>query len=94
MPKWNMFDPEVAKERQKIRDYGTKNLPTCQDSYKYQALRQLALNQIYEDQITELKSRLDAAIDILDGVEAAEIVRFSGMSSEQAEKLRRRVMAG
>lgn len=90
MPHWNSFSTEVAEERHKIRSYG-KNLPAAKPSYKAQALRELAKNQILEQKIIDLSASLGAAIDLLDGVSDGDIVRFTGFSLQEVQNKKKEI---
>jgi hypothetical protein len=90
MPHWNSFSTEVAEERHKIRSYG-KNLPAAKPSYKAQALRELAKNQILEQKIKDLEQSLAAAVDLLDGVSDEDIVRFTGFSLQVVKNKKKEI---
>jgi hypothetical protein len=90
MPHWNSFSTEVAEERHKIRSYG-KNLPAAKPSYKAQALRELAKNQILEQKIKDLEQSLAAAVDLLDGVSDEDIVRFTGFSLQVVQNKKKEI---
>lgn len=90
MPRWNPFSTEVAEERHKIKIYG-RNLPRVGDSYKAQALRELAKNQILEQKIIDLSASLGAAIDLLDGVSDEDIVRFTGFSLQEVQNKKKEI---
>jgi hypothetical protein len=90
MPHWNSFSTEVAEERHKIRSYG-KNLPAAKPSYKAQALRELAKNQILEQKIKDLEQSLAAAVDLLDGVSDDDIVRFTGFSLQVVQNKKKEI---
>ena len=85
MNTWNMWSDEVAKERQLLRDY--KNPPRNKDTYKAQALRELSLRLNFEQEIFELKQRLGAAQDLLDGATAEELDRVNGMTVKYNQRL-------
>jgi hypothetical protein len=90
MPHWNSFSTEVAEERHKIKSYG-KNLPAAKPSYKAQALRELAKNQILEQKIKDLEQSLAAAVDLLDGVSDEDIVRFTGFSLQVVQNKKKEI---
>jgi hypothetical protein len=90
MPHWNSFSTEVAEERHKIKSYG-KNLPAAKPSYKAQALRELAKNQILEQKIKDLEQSLAAAVDLLDGVSDEDIVRFTGFSLQAVQNKKKEI---
>ena len=75
MAHWNMFSAEVAKERQTVRAYGLEKIADRlrhSDSYKAQALRELAMRLEYAEQVKELNRENGRLIDRL---EAAELER-------------------
>lgn len=67
MPTWNPYHVEVAAERRLLRTHKTP--PRCGDSYKAQALRELAqrLNDAEDAQV--LKDRQARLVDLLDCAE-------------------------
>lgn len=83
----------MEEERRKVRDYG-KNIPACEDSYKAQALRELALRLQKESEIEDLLRRLEACVDILDCMDAKAISRETGMDEAKSERLRRIALGG
>ena len=68
---WNPFSQEVAKERQKCRDYGlsevNNRLPA--KSYKAQALRYLAMTMELQAEIGNLTSERDKSVDRIETLE-------------------------
>ena len=75
MAHWNMFSAEVLKERRTVRDYGLEKIADRLrhgDSYKSQALRELAMRLEYAEQVKELNREIGRLIDRL---EAAELER-------------------
>lgn len=74
MPTWNMFSAEVNAERTKIRNYGSRkeleNFPGMRtDSYKAQALRELAARLEAEEIIKNLKASEAKLIDRVEDLE-------------------------
>lgn len=72
MTTWNMFSREVSEERSTVRAYGVDNIENRVrhgDSYKAQALRELAKRLELEEKIKELKRQVN---DLLDRVEVYE----------------------
>jgi len=64
MKNWNMWSNEVAKERSMLTDYGYprkghSQLPTIPDTFKAQALRELAKRLVLEDLLQEAKKEID-----------------------------------
>lgn len=82
MSTWNMFSLEVAKEKETIRAYGgplSPRLPRCGDTYKAQALRELAKNQIFEQTLADLEKRQHLFWNLLDGVPPEDLAKANGM---------------
>lgn len=72
MPYWNMFSPEVSKERTTVRNYGLHNVENRvphQDSYKSQALRELAKRLECQQQLLELTRRFEISDDTVESLE-------------------------
>lgn len=82
MPKWNMFSDEVKEEKRLITAYGgpsvVENRFCCYDTYKAQALRELSKRLLLEEELAHLRDRIDAAVDLLDGINEAELVCLTG----------------
>lgn len=75
MARWNRFSAEVQEERRQVRAYGVDKVQDClpePDSYKGQALRQLALRLELEE---ELKAAREEVARLVDKLESAG-VRF------------------
>jgi len=91
MAKWNMFSEEVNAEKRIIQAYGgplkVADRHGCSDSYKAQALRELSNRLLLSDELNSLRRRLDAAIDLLDGVTPSELGRLTGLDNAKVEKL-------
>lgn len=67
MTHWNRYDDAVWAERHRLRDYGypdpqARHLPYA-DSYKAQALRELAHRLLLEARLAEVQAELARAID-------------------------------
>jgi len=70
MPTWNRYDETVFRECALLRAYGVTgrerephHVPRAGDSYKAQALRELAYHCILQETIREQQSQLAKAID-------------------------------
>ena len=74
MSRWNPQSPEVQQELCNIRDYGNidvynSRIP-CGDSYKSQALRELASNMHLRDKLREAHSEAGSCVDHIEALEA------------------------
>jgi hypothetical protein len=72
MASWNIFDIEVQAERQKVRNYGLNQvMDRCRepDTYKGQALRQLAMRLELEELVRSLRYDIGALVDNLERLE-------------------------
>lgn len=72
MPKWNRFSDEVAEERRTVRAYKLDKVMDRvkePDTFKGQALRQLAMRLELEDQ---LKDRDDTIAGLVNQIEKLE----------------------
>ena len=70
--KWNRFSEEVAVERQTVRAYGIdKVMDRCRegDSYKAQALRQLAMRLELEEKLKEFQQENGRLVDQIEAME-------------------------
>ena len=84
MPHWNMFADEVWAEQRYLRESGRDpgNLP-MRDSYKAQALRELARRRNLEQTYQELQQHYAEAIDRLETAEYdLDILRTGGRVRE------------
>ena len=92
--KWTEYDPEFAIELDTVRAYGvrSKNLPRAKDSYKDQALRLLVVNYLLEQELKGNKFRIDAAVDLLDGVEIESLSEVVMKSPQETQRLVNQVM--
>lgn len=75
MPSWNMFSDEVREERRRVRAYGLSKIMDRvrePDSYKGQALRQLAMRLELEQEVKDLRESIN---NLIDRLEAAETKR-------------------
>lgn len=72
MATWNQFAEEVREERRTVRAYGVEkvNERVRVDSYKAQALRELALRLELQSELDEVKRQL---ADMVDKLEAANV---------------------
>lgn len=72
MATWNQFAEEVREERRTVRAYGVAkvNERIRVDSYKAQALRELALRLELQSELDEVKRQL---ADMVDKLEAANV---------------------
>lgn len=73
---WNLYSEEVKEERSVVRAYGLANAerwPRCK-SYKSQAKRELAHRLELQCEIDSMQYRLDACIDLLDGLDSGELI--------------------
>jgi DNA-directed RNA polymerase specialized sigma24 family protein len=85
----NMFREEVAKETEMIRNYGgpkAPRLPNHADTYKAQALRELAKRLIYEQEIDEWERRFRSVFTLLDGVSPEDLAKVNGLPVEECRK--------
>lgn len=90
----SIFGPEFAEECETIRAYGgyaSKTLPRHADTFKAQALRQLALSELMRERIKELEASLAAARALTDGVSAEEIAAVNGYSAEECRNLLKKI---
>lgn len=72
MATWNMFSADVAQERDTVRAYGLENvMDRCRqgDSYKAQALRQLAMRLELEEQVKTLRREINVLINRVEELE-------------------------
>ena len=75
MPRWNRFSDEVMKERRTVRAYGLTRIMDAvrePDSYKGQALRQLAMRLELEDKVKELEARISELVDRIELAECSD----------------------
>jgi hypothetical protein len=97
--KWNPFSDELATEKQKVRDYGIKVHYNGRvkfaiddrvhiDSYKAQALRELAKREILEDMVHDLAQLKELVVNQFDGVSAEEMAAQSGRPVSECERLK------
>jgi SMC interacting uncharacterized protein involved in chromosome segregation len=73
MSKWNPQSQEVQQELRNIRDYGNLDVYNsrnpCGDSYKSQALRELASNMHLRDKLREAHSEAGSRVDQIESLE-------------------------
>lgn len=73
MSKWNPQLPEVQQELRNIRDYGNLDVYNsrnpCGDSYKSQALRELASNMHLRDKLRDAYSEAGSRADQIESLE-------------------------
>lgn len=73
MSKWNPQSPEVQQELRNIRDYGNldayNSRNPCGDSYKSQALRELASNMHLRDKLRGAHSEASSYVDQIESLE-------------------------
>ena len=85
----NQSGAEVSAEKQLIRDYGgyaSRKLPEHADTFKAQALRQLALCALMRERIEELEAALSAARTMIDGISPAEMAELNGYDASENRK--------
>lgn len=66
---WNMWSEDVARERQTQRELSSKYPRPSADSYKAQALRELAARLEQEETIKTLRSIVEASVDFMEAIE-------------------------
>jgi hypothetical protein len=76
MMTWNMWDPEVAHERMRIIDYGgpkkyRNRTGAKPQSYKQQALQELAARQLLEGRVEELQREFETARNEIEALATA-----------------------
>ena len=88
MAHWNLFADEVWQERHLIREAGLarlRDLPTP-DSYKAQALRELAHRLTLEEVLQEVRQQLAAAIDRFEAAECYLDIHHIGERGDAATR--------
>jgi hypothetical protein len=76
---WNRYDDAVAHERHMLRDWGLTHRPRAADSYRAQALRELAHRLELEQALAEVRAALAQAIDRYEAAECeVDILRLPG----------------
>jgi chromosome segregation ATPase len=84
VPKWNQFSEEVREERRTVRAYGPDKVQDRVregDSYKAQALRQLAMRLELEEKIGGLQNEIANLIDRQEELE----LEVQNLRSERAD---------
>ena len=71
MPTWNRFDEAVTSERRALRATAQPHELPMADSYKAQALRELALRLETEAQLRDVQAQLAHAITRYEAAEEA-----------------------
>ena len=88
MAHWNLFADEVWQERHLIREAGLarlRDLPTP-DSYKAQAVRELAHRLTLEEVLREVRQERAAAIDRFEAAECSLDIHHIGERGDTATR--------
>ncbi len=66
---WNMWSEDVAQERQTQRELSPRYPRPSADSYKAQALRELATRLEQDETIATLRTIVASAVDFMEAIE-------------------------